>query len=78
MDVTSAVKVQHDLHEGALDAVRTEQELRLFLANNSIILGFDRRQFNTAALLEKTRAYVEALEHLYCIETRAIDLGVWG
>jgi len=71
-------KVQRDLHESALDAVRTEQELRQFLAQNSVILGFDRLRFNTAELLAKSRAYVESLEHLHCVESRAINLGVWG
>jgi len=71
-------KVQRDLHEGALDAVRAEQELRQFLAQNSVILGFDRQKFNVDALLPKARAYVESLEHLHCVESRAIDLGVWG
>jgi len=71
-------KVQRDLHEGALDAVRAEQELRQFLAQNSVILGFDRQKFNVDALLPKARAYVETLEHLHAVESRAIDLGVWG
>ena len=58
--------------------MRAEQELRQFLAQNSVILGFDRQKFNVDALLPKARAYVETLEHLHAVESRAIDLGVWG